>query len=358
MFLGSPSHDILGKKVLTDDDLISPKIQQVNKILLEHFSKPETKHRKVLIFSSYRNSALEIFNNLPEELKEISLLYEAERKQELLPIMKSKTSPYKIVVGVEQSLNTGHNFQDYGRLIAIESVWNPGTFEQRIRRVLRPDPKAIGTQGKVYFDWVCCDRTIDITKKARLISKMLSAVKFEENLNPLYDGLPELPVVSMTFENILENNSFKHSLASYIDGYSTLLGIQKEESKHYASINEFNPEPLPSSGNVQGSKFYEVPYIDGMVLPLQDELGLVNLNDYAMDIQIPITKLDNEYLTGKRVHTEYGDGTILSAAKTTIKVKLDSNITKPGISKFSSFLITKTHDKPIKTLLHDMIYST
>ena len=95
-----------------------------------------------------------------------------------------------------------------------------------------------------------------------------------------------------------------------------------------------------------------------MVLPLQEELGLVNLNDYAMDIQIPITKLDSEYLTGTRVHTEYGDGTILSAAKTTIKVQLDSNITKTGISKFSSFLITKTPDKPIKTLLQDMIYST
>lgn len=341
-YLAACSTDELGSRMLKDEDLISPKSHKVNEILGRHFGSAESSGGKVLIFTSYKDSAKAIYDNLAPEFKKMAIHYEAERKDELIPIMK-KDPNVKIVVGVEHSLNTGHNFQAFNRVIRIETVWNPGTLDQAESRINRPDPKNTEAERPyIYFDWVCCDSTIDITKTGRLISKLLSAVKFDEANNVLYKDLPDLQVVSMTFDNIRESNSFETALKPYIEGYRQYQVAQKTDFAEYkAKTKHLKPVAVPVGETIKGSAFLNVPYIANMTLPYQGDLGLVNIGDYAMDRKLSVTALPKEELKGKRVHTEYGDGVITNASSYSITVELEGG-RKVNVDKLCAFLIPST----------------
>lgn len=345
-FLTACNLDPLGEKMLTDaEDLISPKCQMVNEILTNHFSDPDA--QKVLIFTSYRDSARAIYEALDPEFQQYALHYEAERKDELIPRMKNDPN-VKVIVGVEHSLNTGHNLQSCNRLIRVESVWNPGTLDQAESRINRPDPKNKETRGFIYFDWILCQSSIDMTKASRLISKLISATKFDEVGNPLYESIPDLPVVSMSFDNIIHSNSFDDSLSDYVEAYRQYQVAQIQDFKQYKELTgNLEPVPLPQGETIEGSALINPPYVPNMELPYQDEMGLINIGDWAMEQSLPVSRLDNSLLKGRRVHCQYGDGTIISASKTRIRINLD-NGNKESIDKLSAFLIPDDFNKRYK----------
>lgn len=336
-FLCACDLDEIGKTLLSGDELISPKVTKTIELLEEHFKDPELSKGKVLIFTSYRDSAASIYNNLPPKFKKMALLYEASRKEELIPIMK-KDPNVKIVIGVEQSLNTGHNFQMFSRLIREESIWNPGTLDQAESRLNRPDPKNKGNKRSyIQMDWICTNRTIDVTKTSRLVSKILSAARFNEGSNPLYANIPELPVVSMNLENILQNNDFETSLSKYLEGYQEYQSAINKDYQIFRETTQFKePVNIPSAGKMEGTQYIDVPYIPGMVVPFQKEMGLTPIEDYALDTGKPITETPE--LRGRRVHTEFGDGIINSVSARSIRVRLDSG-SNVSVNKLTAFLI-------------------
>lgn len=345
-FLCACDLDEIGKTLLTGDELISPKVTKTIELLEEHFKDPELSKGKVLIFTSYRDSAASIYNNLPPKFKKMALLYEASRKEELIPIMK-KDPNVKIVIGVEQSLNTGHNFQMFSRLIREESIWNPGTLDQAESRLNRPDPKnKDNKRSYIQMDWICTNRTIDVTKTSRLVSKILSAARFNEGTNPLYADIPELPVVSMNLQNILQNNDFETSLSRYLEGYQEYQNAVNKDYQIFRETTQFKePVNIPNAGVMKGTAYIDVPYIPGMVVPFQKEMGLVSLEDYALDKGVVITETPE--IKGHRVHTEFGDGIISSVSARSIKVRLDHG-GSVSVNKLTAFLIPDDLEGSVK----------
>lgn len=341
-FLASPDLDELGARTLKGKDLISKKIVKINEILADHFANPESASGKVLIFTSYRDSTESIYNNLDPKFKGSALLYTAERKEELIPRIK-KDDSIKIVVGVEASLNTGHNFQMYNRLIRVETVWNPGTLDQAESRLNRPDPKnQSGKRAAIWYDWICTNNTIDVTKTARLISKLLSATKFEEAGSGYYDDLKSLDIVSMTYDNIMLQNDWEVTLQPYMEEYTLFQGQRKKDYENYLANTPFKEvSPIVSAGVIKGSAYMKMPYVPGMVLPFQEEIGLESLTDYALDLHLGVTSLTMAHLKDRRVHTEFGDGAIVATSGPSVRVELKSG-EKVSVPKGTAFLIPST----------------
>jgi hypothetical protein len=342
MFLAACELDKLADE-LSDEDKISPKSHKVAEILEDHFASGD--EGKVLIFTSFRNSAKSIYDNLPAKFKKYALHYVSEDKNKMIPLIK-KSKDIKIVVGVEHSLNTGHNFQMFSRLIRIESVWNPGTLEQAESRINRPDPKNMSNQRAfINFDWILAQSTMDITKAARLMAKTVHAVKFDNSTKSRYSELPTLPLVSMTFENILQANKFDAKLGQYLEAYQSAKQLEREEfseiKNEYKELYGDNPiKQLPLGKLIKGSKSIDVPYVPNMVLPYQEELGLQNMTDYAMDRGMFVDAMRTDDLKGVRVHTEYGDGVITSASGSSVRVTLDTGV-KISCEKTTVFVIPK-----------------
>jgi len=354
MFLSAPGTDPLGAELLSPEDQVSPKALKILSLIKEHEASGDT--GKALIFTSYVRSAEAIYAAMPAEMRSKTLLYKAENKAEDLARF-NRDDKIKYLVGVEQSLNTGLNLQRASRLIRVETVWNPGTLEQAESRVNRPDPKNKNQRTKIYLDWLVCNNTIDVTKIARLISKMIKVTKFEEQNNPLYDDVPDdVNLISMTLNNILTLNTWG-DLEEYLLGYQSLKRAEKKDYEEYRARPDVKTDPVPISEGfaISNSKLLSVqPYVEDMVLPFMDELGIERFSDYANE-----HGNEGEYgyrtfdAVGLRVHTERGDGKVVSSRKNSLRVKLDSGITITT-HKLKTFVITKDKDAPVRDRLQKL----
>jgi len=362
-FLTAPGLDPVGAQILKGKDRAGPKVDMTIKILERHifgehedddefktFPKGKIKG-KVLIYTSYHNSADMIYESLPERLKKMTIRYHAENKEQDLARFK-RDDNIRILVGVENSINTGQNLQVSTRIIRIESVWTPGVLEQGKSRVERPDPKNLagGERKNIYMDWVCVDRSLDVTKTARLTSKLLSKAKFDEQKNAVYSELKSLPVISMTLDNLRNVNDFQTSLLEYLQEYSKLKGIDKQEMDEYREKQgkDFKLQPVPRNekGIPGQAHILGVPYIPDMKLPHMEELHLQTFFDYVREN----TDLEPVEFSGEglHVHSQFGDGIIVKSLgkvgnKVYIKRFIDGRIVKD--SKKYLFVILK----PIKT---------
>lgn len=346
-FLTAPDKNKAGKE-LPKESRISPKIHKINEILEEHFSDPDLSKGKVLIFTNYLDSAESIYEHLAPKFQRMALHYVASKKSTLLPIMK-KDKNVRIVIGVENSLNTGHNFQDYSRLIRVENCWNPGTLEQADSRLNRPNVKNKETRKSITIDYVLANNTLDVTKMARLIGKMISKAKFDNPYSLIHQNLVDLPLVSMTFENINQRNNFDKHLLPYLEAYQDFKSIEKQEFEEFLSKTKHkSPVEIPIAKCLPGSRLIKVPYISNMVLPYQDELGLENLADVALKLNISIYDLSLKYLKNAECHTQDGDGIIIKVNKNSVTVRLKKEV--KSYDKTSVFLKTRQIGDTFKAL--------
>lgn len=107
-FLCAPARDKMGDEMLRGSDRVSPKIAAIEMCIREHLDR--NLPGKILIFTNYTASAEEIYENLSPEIKAQTILYRAADKVETGN--KFENDPrLKIMVGVENSMNTGLNFQ-------------------------------------------------------------------------------------------------------------------------------------------------------------------------------------------------------------------------------------------------------
>lgn len=371
-FITAPSRDRLGDK-LQGEDRRSPKVNMIIERIKHHLDNKLP--GKVLIFTNYTESAEEIFESLPPEIKKTTLLYVAADKIETGAAFETDDR-YQVMVGVENSMNTGLNLQHVSRLIRTETVWNPGTLEQGNSRVNRPELKKADRRSKIYYDWIIADRTIDITKVSRLISKVIAVAKFENAEDPAYQNIAEVGIIQMNADSIIAMNDWDMNLIEYAEAYKDYKTVQIEDYAAYREKHgELKLEPLAIAPTPPDAHLmHRVPYTPGLELYGTGDLGLVRIDEYLRQdtrdeggeeedeeekegeggakqqrLQESIAKI-----VGQAIHTEFGDGIIKSVMVKSRKVDV---VLSTGylvrVAMSGSFIITRaiTSTKDIRNQL-------
>lgn len=391
-FLMAPSMDVVGKDRLKGDDTVSPKTLAILRRAEAHIFGGEEDGEaygpfpgKVLIFTNGIKSAEEVFRLASPRMKACGLLYKASQKLEHGARFE-KDSKIKWMVGVSASMETGLNFQFASRLIRTETVWNPGTLEQGNSRINRPELKAEEIRKEIFFDTIVADHTIDITKTARLISKVIAAAKFENAENAEYGTIPDVSIINMTLDSVRAFNSWEATsednpgLLSYAQAQAKYEQVRNQDYEEYKQdyIAKHGTGPvkqvIPVAPTPEDAKLLRrVPYAPGLDIYNAKELGLVRIDEYlniapnddeeedgaedesevAEDTTSPIAE-QARALKGRLVHTEFGDGYIQNVSPVSPFVSVNLvNGYGMVVRKSQCFLITRgeTSTKDIRNQL-------
>lgn len=379
-FVTAPGKDELGARLLSGDDLRSPKVNKIIEIVREHIDKKI--EGKVLIFTNYTDSAEEIFDSFPDDLKKQGILYKAADKVETGNIFENAEN-IKWMVGVENSMNTGLNLQFVSRLIRVETVWNPGTLEQGNSRVNRPELKKADRREHIYYDWVVANRTIDVTKISRLISKTIAVAKFENADSIAYEGLEDVPVIPMNSDAIEAMNDWDANLKPYAMAYKGYKQVLHDDYKEYRERHgEVLLQPVQVADDPKDAALLgEVPYTPGLEVYKGPDLGLIRVDEFLRQDASTTGPGDDEEaedgagaltmkqkkiqeaadaIIGKPIHTEFGDGIIKSVM---VKSKKIDVILPNGfmvrVAPSASFIITKPQKgTPTRELLLKAVSTT
>jgi len=273
IFLGAPSEDPMGSQMLTGASRISPKVSAIDAILDAHFSDPDS--GKVLIFSNTKVVAHHIHNHLQRSSE--ALYYEAAEQQAL---DRFKADPkIKILVAVVNSLTEGHNLQMANRIIHADLPWMPGSYDQSVARAYRLPPRGGGVSyPTVHVDILLTNRTFEVTKHARLVSKMMMT----KMLTSSFDSTTDLPLVSMHPREIARLNEESKTTA-YRRVFDDIRDIDRQESKIAALKFKTEPKSLTTGKLLSGSEHIVVPYTDAdirrsprMEGPTTDRMGVLD----------------------------------------------------------------------------------
>lgn len=289
---------------------------------------------KILVFCNYKTSVKAVYDALPPDLKKQAIAYDASLKNK--HIFSFKNDPdKKILIGIQTSLATGHNFQFCTRLIRLEQVWSPGEVEQGESRLNRPDPKNKGKRrSTLFYDWIVVDGTIQVTKLSRLISRMIVNTQIDEYGNPAYKDVPYMPLLVMNLKTIQQNCWFQspvdaelgvvteRSLLRYLEIKRDIDIIQKREFEQWRANYTGATEPVavPVGPILEGSKLIaNIPPIPGQVVAHADDLGCVNVAKYET-----LMGSQDINLVGLRCYTPEGDGEIVKMSGTKLHVLINN----------------------------------
>lgn len=284
---------------------------------------------KVLVFCRYTRSVEAIYEALPEKYKKVARKYtskEKDRAGNMEAFKKSKD--VQILIVNEQSVAEGHNLQMGGRIIRSESPWAPGDLDQSSSRIFRPDP-AGAKAGKlrrevIFLDWVICNNTLEVPKMGRLIHKIVNKLKFDELGNSLYDPIMDidLPSIPMTLEMISSTPNFSE-ISEYTATYSALSHIQSEEFSKMRQTQEARMLPIePSPVGKDYKRIEHVPYLHDQAVADMNGYGLQTGREFFEDETNKAMINDQQLAVGLPVHTEFGNGQIVSIST---KQKTDKN---------------------------------
>ncbi len=367
-FITAPGKDPLGKQVLKGDDLLSPKVIE---LIRRVRARLEEDPGKILIFTNYLASAEEIYEAFPSDLKQQVIHYKASEKVEAGSLFE-KDPNKRVLVGVETSLNTGLNLQQCSSLFRVETVWTPGTLEQGMSRINRPELKKQDERRNILFCWILADRTIDCVKIARLTSKIVSVGKFENPENERVKSIEDLPIIRMSLEAIGSMDGWTDSVLDYAQAYSKYRTAIRDEYAEYKEefLKKYGDNylfPIEQAATPADAKIMRsVPYVRGLEIYGQDELGLVRLDEYLnsddfgeeleeqeteIEDKSDYSKAVNDLLRGRQAHTELGDGEIqrVSVLVKRVIIKMEDE-TKVRLPWASVFVVTRelTSTKDIK----------
>lgn len=242
-FLIAPENDPLnGYNGWDFAKLDTPKMPKLVEILNSHFSDPEG--QKVIVFVRHKSSVNGIINRLPPSYLGMTVAYngsDAELKANLNRFLYD--DDIKILVGVEQSINTGENLQIASRIIRMEIPWTPGDLDQALSRIFRPNTEKANRKF-IDSDWILVNDSFDVPKIGRLISRIISKVHFDEygSSNRAYSLLPSLLGIPMNLKNFLSDDPDRAIRKvedirggpngegdDYLSAYASLAEIQREE---------------------------------------------------------------------------------------------------------------------------------
>jgi hypothetical protein len=256
------------KAILNLDGEVSAKAKDAYAKMKEHFADP--KNGKFIVFTKRINSARHVFDNLPPELKKMAVYYDGSHKEGLEPFLdtKDKNGP-QIIVACDESIKEGVNMQMANGMYRYDLGWTPGETEQSYGRIWR-----FGQDKPVKIHVGISDRTLDVTKYARLASRHNSNMKVTSD----YDEVPGFTAFKMSVDN-MRNNRSADLLPEYEQVGKAVLDYQKRENKKvhamYGDSNykKHSPSLLPGSQKASGKMYAtmgEEPKADAVVSKRDD----------------------------------------------------------------------------------------
>ena len=230
----------LGFEFDEEEDLVSPKVAKINEICREHVANHPG---KIMIWVNNAVSRDHILRHMADDLKPYAIEYKAGRKTEDVAKLRYDDN-VKIMVGIQLSLETGHNFQFCSRIIRLEVPWKPGSQKQGDARILRPDvhnlfetPVDEETGEKIKFiDWILAVGTIDMVKAARLIARGIISTKYENaehsnlEIRQAYANINELTVPILKLKRLLQLAT-NTTLEAYENEYARLAQVRAADHR-------------------------------------------------------------------------------------------------------------------------------
>ncbi len=356
-FLTAPAADPFGKN-LQGSDAVSPKVEKVAEIIRDHLRRKIK--GKIMVWTQYVESAQSVFDNLPNDIKKKAIHYTSAHSDSVLSQFE-KNPEVQILVGCEKSINTGQNLQYASRIIRLETVWNYGTLEQgesRINRPMKNDPRKEENGGNgIFYDWVFCNKSLDVTKNSRMFSKLISTVKYYHSDSPDYMGIDQPPPIKLSVNNLLTTNDWQDEdvgCASFFRSYEQYQQVQEREYKAFREDPKNAIEPyslqdgkvLPNSGLL-----VNVPYVPRMQIFQADKLGLEPFLEYVVSHH---TKNSLSYWDDPDwspqdlpIHCEYGDCTAVDYNSVSVGHPQSLRVITPSGSRASvplsaCWVVTKT----------------
>lgn len=320
---------------LEPEDLVSPKIAQLERILTNHFRgytdaagyKIPADTNKVIIFSHRKHTSEHIMKHLSPQFAKIAVRYVAGDFKALQSFLKDDR--VKIIVADEISINTGQNFQLASRMIRLETLWSPGDQEQALARIWRPDLKSGIKRDRVFLDWIFTDESLEVCKIGRLISKIVVKMKYDQQDNPAFtkevfkpsadfikirgNDIPQisrplsvndmldgtqLDLVKMSAENMRLFNR-RSQLSSYFAVYALANAWEDSEfeklrkSKRYNQIIDLPKEAyVEIEGSAPLPYYPRLPGVEPQTYDRKTDTWYVDLNN-SMGYK-PISVVENE----------------------------------------------------------------
>lgn len=290
--------------------------------------KPEP-YGKVIVFCRYTRSVNAIYRALPPELKKLAVRFSGEEGGDKWQNLEDfRLTPFshekgvQILIANEMAISEGHNLQMASRIVRVESPWSPGELDQSSSRIFRPDTSGQFRRENIYLDWIVCNNTMEVAKMGRLISRMIDKAKFDEADNPLYDVLNDYDVdpISMSLETIAATPDFA-SITNYLEAYQEFARIQAAE---FEEMRQTSPSTMFDIGATEmpaeAAIIEHVPYLPGLKsVPDRHGYGLRKLTTYLQDDEdeeVAAINANKKLLEGSYVHTEFGNGRIVSVRVT------------------------------------------
>lgn len=279
---------------------------------------------KVIVFCRYTNSVNGIYDALPDHYKRVAVKFTGEEDDKWGNFDAFQNDPkIKILVANEMGIAEGHNMQMASRIIRVESPWAPGDLDQSSSRIFRPDPKAAkemiknGKPGElareaIFLDWIMCNGSMEVAKQARLIAKIFNKARFDEADNETYNDvlsdfdLEEIPMSLDTLRSRATLDDFEE----YVDAYSTLNGIQREEFHQMRATMDHTMKNLQPQPEVPGSYKIQTPFVSNQKPEDPDGLDLISLRNMLRNEKFSEYADDPSKLEGQPVVTDLGKGRI------------------------------------------------
>ena len=330
----APKLDPMGAS-FTGNDAISEKVIKAIDLCKKHIESGYP--GKVLIFTNHVRSVEEVYRHMPADLQAQTIVYSSADKDEHLAQFE-KDDTKKILVGVQQSLNTGLNLQYASRLIFLETVLTPGSLEQAISRIRRPNVKDAEPRKYIYVDWIIANLSIDVTKISYLISKVISREKFDAagGNYPSVENIETPPLFRLNLQSLQSRNDFSANMASYLEAQKAMTDAIRAEDELYLNQNRGNLldqngrlriSGIDRSANIENAGIMsDTIYVAGMNLPssvMKSEkdggLGLIRYDDFLVKRINEELEKDPDFLL-KNVRTPED----LEALKSYLRVHEDS----------------------------------
>lgn len=252
-FIGCPLVDksFARSPNLAKEDKVSPKVAKIDELIAEHFALPKEEQGKIIVFCRYGQVAAHLLAE--SRYANQGIYYDAGHRKN---IEEFKNNPkIKILFAVDQSLQVGHNLQFVNRIIRAELPWTPAEVEQSNARALRYGNKF----DSLFLDTIITDKTAEVTKAGRLISKLHLNTKLTSD----YDDTETYNPVAMSIENMTtEFVSFDESLKPHLDAEARIHAFEKAEGvrlEQEQGRERFNLDSKHRELN--GAKKHKVPLL-------------------------------------------------------------------------------------------------
>lgn len=214
------------------DDLIAPAVKAIDKKLDEIYRDHSLDHRnnKTAVFGVHKVFSGHFMKYTKH--KNICLHYRAGDREVL---RKFKTDPDKwILVGDSTSLKEGENLQMISHIFEAQCHWDPGSYEQLVSRMYRPDPKGIYNKDRVDHYWVTPELSrmkpsVAAIKLARMISKAVSLARLQYEKDPRWREISwqfeDLDLLKMNLKFIFKSD--KSDLEPYLGAWEKFIRWQR-----------------------------------------------------------------------------------------------------------------------------------